>query len=237
MVSFIWDVTIAMKSYCKDCVVREKGIFFNLLKNQKDKIACIMTMNKYSKRQILFLEGNTSHYIYAIKSGVVKIFKTAEDGKTHILRVLNSGDLLAFDAVYSEKYSYSTEAIENSEICMMRKKDFISLLKKDVDLAIDIIKILTLELEETRCFIRDFIARTANQKVARFLLSQPPIFFSNDTIKRNITLPLSRKEISEMLGLTSETVSRTLSQFERDNIVKINGKKILILNSRKLSSI
>lgn len=226
-----------MKSYCKDCVVRETGIFSNLLKNQKDKITCIMNLNEYRKRQIVFLEGNSSHYIFAIKSGTVKIFKTAEDGKSHILRILNNGDFLAFDAIYSNEYHYSAETIEDSEICMMRKDDFITLLKKDVDLSIEIIKILTRELEETRCSIRDLTTRTASQKIAQFLRFSPNIFSSTKAAEKTITLPLSRKELSEMLGLSSETVSRTLSQFERDQIVKVNGKKILILNPQRLSSL
>lgn len=226
-----------MKDYCKDCMVRQKGLFYSLLNDQKEKISCIMSINRYRKKQILFLEGNSSHYIYAIRSGTVKIYKTDEDGKAHILRILNDGDLLAFDAIYSSKYSYSAEAIEDSEICMMRKVDFMTLLKKDADLSIEIIKILTRELEETRCFIRDFMTRTASQKIAQFLMSPPHTISSDNALKKTITLPLSRKELSEMLGLSSETVSRTLSRFERDNIVKVNGKKILILDHRKLSSI
>lgn len=225
-----------MKDYCKDCIVRQKGIFHNLLSNQKDKISCIMNLNKYRKKQIVFLEGNSSHYIYAIKSGIVKIFKTSTDGKDHILRILNAGDLLAFDAIYNTEYSYSAESIEDSEICIMKKEDLIALLKKDADLAIEIIKILTRELEETRCFIRDFTTRTASQKIAQFLLSPPYIFSSVKTVKKTITLPLSRKEFSEILGLSAETVSRTLSQFERDQIVKVNGNKILLLDPQKLSS-
>ncbi len=225
-----------MKDYCKDCIVRKQGIFNSLLSEQKDKILCIMNMNKYRKKQIIFLEGNSCHYIFAIKSGVVKIFKTAEDGKDHILRILNDGDLLAFDAISGNEYHYSAEAIENSEICMMKKDDLIALLRKDADLAIEIIKILTRELEETRCSIRDLATMTASQKIACFLLSPPHRFSSTKAIKKTITLPLSRKEISEMLGLTQETVSRTLSQFERDQIVKVNGKKILLLDLRKLSS-
>lgn len=226
-----------MKDYCKGCVIREKGIFNGLLSEQQEKISCIMDLNKYRKKQLVFLEGNSSHYIFVIKSGIVKIFKTSEDGKSYILRVLNDGDLLAFDALYSDEYLYSAEAIENSEICMMRKDDFITLLKKDTEMAIDIIKMLVRELEETRCFIRDFITKTASQKIAQFLLSPPYIFSSVYAVKKANILPLSRKEFSEILGLSAETVSRTLSQFERDKIVKVNGSKILILDPQKLSSI
>ncbi len=226
-----------MKNHCKDCILKKKGIFSSLSKNHTDKISCIMDLNSYRKRQILFLEGNHSHYIYAIKSGLVKIFKTSEDGKDHILRILKDGDLIAFDTIYSNEYNYSVETIEDSEICMMRKGDFISLLKNDTELAIEIIKILTRELEETRCSIRDLTAKTASQKIAWFLLSSANISSSSRAIDKTITLPLSRKEFSEMLGLSSETVSRTLSRFERDQIVKVNGKKITIIAPRKLSSI
>ena len=225
-----------MKGYCKDCVVRERGIFSDLLNNQKDKITCIMNLNRYVKRQILFLEGNSSHYIYAIKSGTVKIFKTGEDEKPHILRILNEGDLLAFDAIYSKEYQYSAETIECSEICMMRKEDFIALLKKDANLAIELIKVLTRELEEARCYIRDLTTGTAAKKIAHFLLSSPHTLTNSSTkvMEKAVILPLSRQELSEMLGLSPETISRTLSQFEKDRIVKVNGKKILICNPQKL---
>lgn len=226
-----------MKDYCKGCIVKEKGIFSSLLRNQKNKISCIMDLHRYRKKQILFLEGNPNHHIYAIKSGIVKIFKTTEGGKDHILKILNDGNLMAFDATYSNEYNYSAEVIEDSEICMMKKDDFISLLKEDADLAIEIIKILTRELEEARCSIRDLTTKTAFQKVAWLLLSLPNIFSSANDLKRTITLPLSRKELSDMLGLSPETLSRILSQFEQDNIVKISGKKILVLAPRKLASI
>ena len=226
-----------MKDHCKDCVHREKGVFSGLHEGQVEKIACIMDHNRYRKKQVLFLEGNASHFIYAIKSGIVKIFKTAEDGKTHIMRVLSGGDFVGFDAVYNEEYLYSAETIEDSEICMMKKEDFNSLLHNDAEMAVELIKVLTRELDEARCFIRDLTIKTASQKVARFLLSPNSSSTPSSSAGRNITLPLSRRELAEMLGLTPETISRTLSRFEKERIVKVNGRDILITDHRRLSSV
>lgn len=224
-----------MKNHCKDCLVEENGLFSNLIKQHKDKIACIMARNKYRKGQVIFLEGNSSHYIYAVRSGIVKTFKMEVDGKTHILKVLKDGDLLAFDAIYSNDYHYSAEAIEDSEICMMRKDDFIALLKREADMAIELIKVLTRELEEARCYITYLATKTASQKIAQFLLSSPSVTSSSSSVKKLIILPLSRKELSELLALSPETVSRTFSQFEKDKILKVNGKEISICDTEKLS--
>ncbi len=226
-----------MQCACDDCPISQNGILINLLETQKQKILCLMEKNKYKKKQVVFLEGNANHYIFAVKFGRVKVYKTAEDGKDQIIKIANIGDFLAFDAIYSKEYHYSAETIEDAEICMIEKKAFIRLVESDVDLAIKIIKVLARDLEILRCALRDLTTKTASQKLSQLLLSSSESFSSIKATSEAVTLALSRKELAEMLGLSTETVSRTLSQFERDHLVKITGKEIIILDRQRLSDI
>lgn len=222
---------------CRDCVIRDVTIFSDLEAGELQSISRLIHLSRYRKNQILFLEDNPARAIFIIKSGMIKVSKSLEDGREQILKVLRSGDILGFETIYEDNYSATAEVLSDAELCCLDKGKFLRLMETNSKISLKMMKALGKELEEARSKIRDLGLKNAREKMATFLLSQVSLSEKSEGKEKKLTLGLSRQEISEMIGLSQETVSRILSEFKKDKIIKTNRKEIIILNSDRLTSL
>lgn len=226
-----------MNCNCQNCIIRNVTIFSDLGTEELKNISQLIHMNRYRKHQILFLEDNPAKTVFIIKSGMIKVSKSLEDGREQILRILKSGDILGFEAIYEDTYSATAEVLLDAELCCLNKEKLLHLLETNARISFKVMKALGRELEEARSKIRDLGLKNAHEKMATFLLSQISPSGKSGSKRQKLTLGLSRQEISEMVGLTQETVSRILSEFNKDKIIKTNRKEIVILNPARLTSL
>jgi len=168
---------------------------------------------------------------------MIKVSKSLEDGREQILRVLRSGDILGFEAIYEDSYSATAEALSKAELCCLNKERLLQLLETNSRISFKMMKALGKELEEAQSKIRDLGLKNAREKMATFLLSQVSPSEKSGDKEKKLTLGLSRQEISDMVGLSQETVSRILSEFKKDKIIKTDRKEIVILKPDKLTSL
>lgn len=222
---------------CQDCIIRDVTIFSNLGAQELESISQLTHLSKYRRHQILFLEGNPTQMAFIIKSGMIKISKSLEDGREQILRILKPGDILGFEAIYKDSYSATAETLSEAQLCCLSKERFLHLLETNPGISLKMVQALGRELEEARAKIRDLGLKNAREKMATFLLSQISPSDKFGSKGQKLTLGLSRQEISEMVGLSQETVSRILSEFKKDKIIKMNRKEIVILNPARLISL
>jgi CRP/FNR family transcriptional regulator len=128
-------------------------------------------------------------------------------------------------------------ALRDCEICAAPREDFSTYLRTNPEIAIGMVRFLVGELDRVRTQVTDMSFKDARMKVATFLLSlvtsDTPT--SNGTV--NLTLPLSRQEISEVLELSPETISRTLSSFRREQLVMARGRHVVIQNRAGLEGV
>jgi CRP/FNR family transcriptional regulator len=226
-----------MNCNCQECIIREVTILSDLGAEELESISRLIHLSKYRRHQILFLENNPAQTVFIIKSGMIKVSKSLEDGREQILRVLRSGDILGFGAIYEESYSATAEALSDGELCCLDKEKFLHLLETNPRISLNMVKVLGKELEEARSKIRDLGLKNARERIATFLLSQISPFDKSGSKGQKLTLGLSRQEISGMVGLSQETVSRILSEFNKDEIIKTNRKEIVILDLDRLTSL
>lgn len=226
-----------MACNCQDCIIREVTVFSGLEAEELESIGQLVYLSKYRRHQVLFLEDNPAQMVFIIKSGMIKISKSLEDGREQILRILRPGDILGFEAIYEDSYSAMAEALSDGELCCLNKEKLLHLLDTNPKISLEMVKALGKELEEARSKIRDLGLKNAHEKIATFLLSQMFPLDKSGSKGQKLILNLSRREISEMVSLSQETVSRVLSEFKRDKIIKTNRKEILILNSDQLISL
>ncbi|NOX97378.1 MAG: Crp/Fnr family transcriptional regulator [Nitrospirae bacterium] len=226
-----------MTCNCQDCIIRDVTIFSDLGEGELKSISLLIHLSRYRKHQILFLEDNPAHTVFIIKSGMIKVSKSLEDGREQILRVLRSGDILGFEAIYEDSYSATAEALSKAELCCLNKERLLQLLETNSRISFKMMKALGKELEEAQSKIRDLGLKNAREKMATFLLSQVSPSEKSGDKEKKLTLGLSRQEISDMVGLSQETVSRILSEFKKDKIIKTDRKEIVILKPDKLTSL
>lgn len=221
---------------CENCPVLKSSLFGDLSPEQVRSLGCVFRPARYHRNQILFFEGGIAQHLFALHSGLVKMVKGLENGKERITGVLFPGELFGLESLTKHSYPITAVALRDSEICAAPRDDFATYMRANPDVAIGMVRFMVGELERVRTQVTDMSFKDARMKLATFLLS----LITADTPASNgslsLTLPLSRQEISEILELSPETVSRTIGALRREQILTARGRRLLIQNRAGLEA-
>lgn len=221
---------------CGDCPVLKTSLFSSLSGDQISRLGCVFRPARYRKNQILFFEGGVAQHLFALHTGLVKLVKLLENGKDRITGVLFPGELFGLETLSQPTYPITAVTLRDSEICAASREEVIVFLQSNPEIALGMVRFLVAEVGRVRNQVTDMSFKDARMKVATFLLSlvapdQPPV-----SGQVTLTLPLSRQEISEILELSPETVSRTLTAFRREQLIFARGRQLVIHNFGGLQS-
>lgn len=223
---------------CANCPVLQTTLFQSLSREQIVRLGCVFRPARYRKNQILFFEGGSAQHLFALHAGLVKLVKSLENGKDRITAVLFPGELFGMEALAESNYPLTAVTLRDSEICSAPRDEFANFLNGNPEIALGMVRFLVGELERVRTQVTDMSFKDARMKVATFLTS---LVSTDDTPapapQVTLTLPLSRQEISEVLELSPETVSRTLSSFRREGLVVARGRTLTIQNVESLKAV
>ncbi|MCS6818975.1 MAG: Crp/Fnr family transcriptional regulator [Chitinophagales bacterium] len=219
---------------CMFCQPRKNSIFSNL----SDEELELMNMHKscaiYRKGQYIFNENGFPQALYCINNGKVKLNTIGIDGKEQILRLAKSGDVIGYRSLLSnERYHCSAVALEDSSICVIDKNFFLQSVNNNQKLLFEIIKKLSSDLKTAEEHIVSLSQKNVRERMAEALLFFKATFgFAEDGQTLNVVL--SREEIADYVGTSTESAIRLLSEFNQDKIIQLEGKKIKIINLPKL---
>jgi CRP/FNR family transcriptional regulator len=162
------------------------------------------------------------------------LFRSDNSGKEQIISIAKPMDYVSLLSVFSnQKYNYSVTALEDSVTCNLNLKDIKSIINENGTLALNLLSKMSRVTDKLILDSLDIRVKHLRGRVAYLL-----IYFSEDVYSSlEFDLPLTRKEMAEYVGMTTENVIRTLSEFRRDGILKIYGKTIHISNMESLQSI
>jgi CRP/FNR family transcriptional regulator len=191
---------------------------------------------RYRKNQILFFEGGVAQHLFALHTGLVKLVKPLENGKERITSVLFPGELFGLEALSHLVYPLTAVTLRDSEICAASREEVIIFLQSNLEIALGMVRYLAAEVGRVRTQVTDMSFKDARMKVATFLLSLVASDLTPHNGQMMLTLPLSRQEISEVLELSPETVSRTLTAFRREQLILARGRHLTIQNLEGLQS-
>ncbi len=189
---------------------------------------------EYSAGETIIKEGTLIMDFSYLKSGLVKLYRSDQSGKEQIITIARPMDYVSLLSVFSnDRYNYSVSALKDSVTCNLKMSDIKSAINNNGKLALNLLGKMsnvadTIILESLEIRKKHLRGRVA------YLL----IYFANKVFyTEEFELPLTRKEMAEYVGMTTENVIRTLSEFRRDGILKIYGKTIQIANMESLQSI
>lgn len=220
---------------CNDCK-NEQSIFCCLSHDEKTNLSNNKGSNFYKKGQAIFYEGNQSHGLFCIFNGKVKLSKLGENGKEQIVRFAKTADILGYRSIFgNEPYQATATAIEDSHICHLSKKKFLELMKKNPTLSWSTMQLLSEDLKHAEKNLVNISQKSVKERIAEsLLLLQTTFGFASD--KKSLSVALSRSEIADMAGTTTETTIRTLAALKKDGLIELENKKIMIPNLSKLSN-
>lgn len=223
-----------VSTMCQYCEQRFTSVLCRAKHEFLDEMNSQKVCNIYKKGQTLFNEGSHPFGVYCINSGKVKLAHLGDDGKEQIIRLLKGGDVIGYRALLSgDRYSASAVALEDTQVCFIPKELFTSILKSDASLAFEMMKLLSDELHKTEMKLTHLAQKPVRERLAETLLFIKETYgFEEDGITLNVRL--SREEIANLVGTATESTIRLLSEFKRDNMVELDGKKIKIINQKKL---
>lgn len=218
---------------CNDCELKE--LFFENVSKKELLDLCANKIEKhYEKGDFIIQTGDEIKEFVYLKSGLVKLFIENKDGREQIISFAKPLDFISILNVFSGKYySYSVKAIEESITCNIDMNEMHSLVHENGKFSMNLLQRMSRVADKIILDSMEIRRRNLKGRVAYILL-----YFQENIYKSNeFELPISRKEIAEYIGMTTENVIRALTEFRKDLIIKIFGKVIEICDVDKLKQI
>lgn len=209
--------------------IRKCHLFSGVTDADLNLLATVCRLREHRRGEILFEQGEQAVGFYVVVSGKVKIYKLSPEGKERILHIVLPGNTFAEAAIFADGcYPAFAEPLEKSTLMFFPKNDFLDLLHQHSQIAINIIGGLSKFLRQFVVQIEDLTFRDVPARLARYLAE-----IGGDE-QSQVTLPFSKTQLASNLGTVSETLSRTFRKMSDEEIIRVQGKTIEILDVDRL---
>lgn len=191
--------------------------------------------DSYAKKQVLYQEGKRPRYLFLLVKGKVKGTKTNEDGKEYITDLFSDGDFIGYPALIEDKsYDDSAVILEESEIMLVPREDFMQMIYGNMDVAVKFIRIITQNVKEKEERLLNLAYSSLRKRVAKALVDIQLKFSAENPRK---PLEISREDFAHYVGTATESLIRTLSDFKSEKLIEIKEGKISVINTDKLKNL
>lgn len=224
--------TLLKSSFNND--LQDVNSFFSKAKELKEfqKLSENRPLRTFRKKDILFMEGQTPNDLYFVSKGSVKTFKINYDGKELVTGIHSAGAFIGYTPLLEDKpYSEHAEALEDSQVAIIPKNDFLLLLYSSKDVARKFIQLLSNNLDDTEKRLLDVAYQSVRQRVAGALLQ---IRDKYGVPGHEDVISFARKDISGLIGTATESLNRTLADFREEGLIEIMDDGVRILDRKKL---
>jgi len=181
---------------------------------------------RFDRDEEIFGESESADFVYKVVSGAVRSFRVLSDGRRQITGFHLPGDVFGLEL--GADHRCSAEATVSSEIALVRRTALGRLAAADLAAAGQLLAMTGAELNQAREQALLLGRKSAVERVASFLLEMT----ARAPAERGTELPMSRSDMADYLGLTIETVSRTLTQVEREHAITLQTARRIVLHDR-----
>ncbi|MCQ2229386.1 MAG: Crp/Fnr family transcriptional regulator [Bacteroidales bacterium] len=219
------------------CVDLKKFVLFeNLTEEELESIEGRITISKLKKGSTLYHESCVVGGIYIVINGIVKVFKTGDDGKEQIVRFAKQGDPLGYRSlVCSEPACTSAESLTEVTVCFISAEDFLKLVNTNPKFSATVLKIACDELGDANHVILNLAQKTVRERLAETLLTLMDSFDLDE--EKRLRIALTREDLANIVGTATESVIRLLSEFKSDKLIDLQGRYVKLLNVPQLIKI
>ena len=215
--------------------LRKLPVFADLEPADLAAIGRITAERRVERNRLVFAEGDPGEGFHFIRSGKVKVFKSSEDGKEHILNILGPGDVFAEVLLFNEApYPASATAIEDSVIGVIRNRDLEALLVDYPKIAVRIIRVMSKKLQYIQSRIKLLALADSQAKVAQALDYLTERYGRQTERGWEVALEINRQDLANMAGTTRETVSRVFRTLKDDGVIDDDERRLVVRDRRRL---
>ncbi len=227
----------AYKSFHKRDMLQNIPFFSALTPSELATLERLIKKKTYVKREVILSEEDSTHFMYVIFSGRVRVVLLSEDGREHIIAIHKRGDYFGEMALFDGKTSPATIiAIEESEIGLLAREDFEMFILQNSKVLELFITMLCLRLRESWMMIKIMSFSSAEQRVRAVLKNIGHLYGVRDKRGILVSLKLTHKDIAGYAAISRETVSRILSKFSKEGEIEFLENRQLLLKSSSLKN-
>jgi CRP-like cAMP-binding protein/CheY-like chemotaxis protein len=209
--------------------------FFDEVRKEEDlkKLSADRRIKNYKKKETVFSEGSDPVYLYFLSKGKIKLCRSHEYGKELITTLYKEGDFFGYDSLLEGgPYTETAEAMEDCEICLIPKEDFLALMYNNISVMKTFVKMLSDNIKEKEKQLVNLAYSTVRKRVAEALIKLQERFEKAD--EKKFSISISREDLANIVGTATESLIRTLSDFKEEKLIEIKGSNITIVTADKL---
>ncbi len=217
---------------CGSCEVRPFSVCAALAPGEAWQLARLAQPACVASRGTLFHQGDPAESVYNVTSGVVRLYRLSRDGRRQIVAFVLPGDFLGL--ALADRYGYSADAVGEVTACRFSREAFAAFLEEKPHLLRRLHEAATHELSLAQDQMVLLGRRTAEERVAAFLMSMRERWGRIRGLSVTVPLPMGRQDIADHLGLTIETVSRTVARLAREKALLVVPDGVRLLDIARL---
>lgn len=224
---------------CELCQSRKRSLFNEVSEENLCRLSSEKNCVFHKKGQTLFYEGTRPMGLFCIYEGAVKVYKSTSNGREQIIRLAKAGDFLGYRALLGEEhYAASATILEDAKVCFIPKDTFMRLLEEDHNLYRRLMKEVCHELGIMEEKVTELSQKSVRERLAHTLLMLVDSYGIEERDNtKSIDIALSREDLASIIGTATETLIRLLSEFKSDGYIKLEGKKISVVNAKGLAKV
>jgi CRP-like cAMP-binding protein len=198
---------------CRNCALRTSVLFAGLAETDFDLIHDPIDQFDLKPGTTLYKTGDVGDYMYTVRVGAIKLIQYLPDGSQRIVRIVRGTDVLGLEALLDEGYHHDAVALQRSEVCRFPTRVVRNLSRENPALHRELMARWQRALNEADAWLTELSTGSARQRVARLLLR---LVRDRETSECEL---FSREDMGAMLGITTETASRTIAGFKRESLL------------------
>lgn len=202
-----------------------EAIFSQLAPEHLKKLEAIAVEISLKKGNQLFAPGDPTRGFYVIREGAIRVYGISSQGKEITQAIAGPLSAVALASPFSETYQSFGEALKDSRLFLIKKKEFLDLITNDSSFAVEWIRIVSMIVLHLHKRLVDLTLKSPRARIAGYLLLQAELQQS-----QSLTLPVPRKELATFLDMSHETFYRSTKELVKDGLIQFAGKKAHILN-------
>ena len=217
---------------CDDCKVRLFSVCGAMEVSELEELDQLSHVKIFAPKTMLFDQDAMAGSVFNVTEGIVRLYKSLPDGRRQIVGFALPGDFLGLALM--DRYGVAAEAVTQVKVCRFARSSFINYVDNKPHLLRRLHEFAGHELSLAQDQMLLLGRRTAEEKVAAFLLNLQARYSRIGASSVTVPLPMSRQDIADYLGLTIETVSRTLTKLAKDKLLVVVPDGVRLLNLERL---
>ncbi len=210
-------------------ILKKVPMFWDLSEKELGFLAERAVLHKLEGGAVVFSEGEACQGLHVVASGAVKVFKTSAGGREQVLTIEAPGQSVAEVPLFDGgNYPASAVALGDTALIFVGKKDFQALCLEHPEVALKVLKVVGARLRKLVGIIEELSFTTVRHRLAALLLRLAKRRGKSTARGTEFTLLGSNQELASHIGTVRELVSRNLSRFQAEGLVKMEGKTVII---------